>query len=35
MTDAAVANPEALELIKKYLPDAYKEYQTMLGEMIK
>lgn len=35
MTDARVTNPEVLELIKRYLPDAYREYLTMLGEMIK
>jgi hypothetical protein len=35
MMDATVTNSDALDLIKKYLPDAYQEYLTMMGEMIK
>ena len=30
MTDSTFANPESLELIKKYLPKSYKVYEEML-----
>lgn len=30
MTDSSMANPESLELIKKYLPKSYKIYEKML-----
>ena len=34
MTDSTMANPESLELIKKYLPKSYKIYEKMLGVML-
>ena len=30
MIDSAIANPESLELIKKYLPTAYKVFEEMI-----
>ena len=34
MTDSTFANPESLELIKKYLPKSYKVYEEMLEVII-
>ena len=34
MTDSTFANPESLELIKKYLPKSYKIYEEMLEVML-
>lgn len=34
MTDSTFANPESLELIKKYLPKSYKVYEEMLEVML-
>lgn len=34
MMDAEITNPESLELIKEYLPDAYDMYLTMIKEML-
>ena len=34
MTSASITNPESLEQIKKYLPNAYKAYLDMLRGMI-
>lgn len=34
MTDSTFANPESLELIKKYLPKSYKLYEEMLEVII-
>lgn len=34
MTDSTFANPESLELIKKYLPKSYKIYEEMLGVLL-
>ena len=34
MTDSTFANPESLELIKKYLPKSYKLYEEMLGVLL-
>lgn len=34
MTDSTFANPESLELIKKYLPKSYKLYQEMLEVLL-
>lgn len=34
MTDSTFANPESLELIKKYLPKSYKIYEKMLEVML-
>lgn len=35
MYDSAVANPESLETIKKYLPKSYDLFVEMLGEIVK
>ena len=34
MTDSTMANPESLELIKKYLPKSYKIFEEMLEVML-
>lgn len=34
MTDSTLANPESLEVIKKYLPKSYKLYEEMLEVML-
>ena len=34
MTDSTIANPESLELIKKYLPKSYKIFEEMLEVML-
>ena len=34
MTDSTFANPESLELIKKYLPKSYKIYEEMLEVLV-
>ena len=34
MTDSTMANPESLELIKKYLPKSYNIYEKMLEVML-
>ena len=34
MTDSTFANPESLELIKKYLPKSYKVYEEMLEVLV-
>lgn len=34
MTDSTFANPESLELLKKYLPKSYKLYEEMLGVLL-